>query len=309
VRQCAGALLAAACCAPLQAAEKPDPRGELAHLELALAEAADRVSQPSGFPVLAAGSCRGYRIQGLGAVFVLAPRALHTQGGVLALRSDEAPPSPGVRAGPRPPSGRARLADPREQQMRLVEAQVEAFQREAERSREEAERALEQLEWQLRIKIAPPASPGPDRVVVSGIPAFPETLAAPEAPSAPAPPPPPAPGPAPAVAEAPTPPPAPWKYWFQSEGEDDERPAHQIVADVRLALTEALEAEGATLVSLAPEELVVTAVDFVAAPAFAAARRTDRTLVIRVRKKDLEERRAGKIGGEELRKRIECAEY
>ena len=288
----------------LQAAEPADPRTDLERLELALAEAVDRVSSPSAFP-MPSGSCRGYRIQGLGAVFVLPPRALRSEGGVFVFHAGDAPPAPGGRPAPR---GRARLVDPREQQMRLIEAQVEAFQREAERSREEAERALEQLERQIRIKIGPPGGPSLAAVRV----ALPETAAPPEAPGAPvAPQSPPAPE-APIAADAPAtvaPPPAPWRYWFQSERPEDQRPAAQIVADVRAAVTEALEAQGATLTILRPEELVVTAVDFVTGPAFATSGRAERTLVIRVHKKDLDERRAGKIGAEELRGRIEYAEY
>lgn len=302
LRRCAPLLVAALCGGLLEGAEPKDPRDDLERIELALAEAADRVSQPSAFPMPAAGGCRGYRIQGLGVVFVLPPRALHSEGGVFVFRSGEAPPAPSGRPAPRPPHGRARMIDAREQQMRTIEAQVEAFQREAERSREEAEHALEQLERQIRVRLAPPGGPGPQQV------ALPEMPAPPAAPSAPAAPHPPE---APTAAEAPTPPPppAPWRYWFQSDAPEDERPADQIVADVRSALTAALEAEGATLTILRPEDLVVTAVDFVAAPAFAGPGRPDKTLVIRVRKKDLEERRAGKIGAEELRKRIEYAEY
>jgi hypothetical protein len=106
------------------------------------------------------------------------------------------------------------------------------------------------------------------------------------------------------------PPPAPWRYWFETADEaDDARPATQIVADVRAAMTDALEAQGATLASVGPDELLVTAVDFVSGPALIPAGRPDKTIVLRVRRKDLEDRRSGKISPEELRKRIDYAEY
>jgi hypothetical protein len=140
---------------PAVAAENEDARSGLERLELALAQAVDRVSRPAAAPLLAAGSCRGYRIRGVGAVFVLPPRALRQGGSVFVFHPGEAPPAPeGTPSAetPRPrraSRGKARVADPREEQMRLIEAQVEAFQREAERSRQEAEAALDQLEYQV----------------------------------------------------------------------------------------------------------------------------------------------------------------
>jgi hypothetical protein len=297
-----GVLLAGPCLA----AENADPRHDLERLELVLAQAVDRVSRPSAFPVLAAGACRGYRIQGLGAVFVLPPRALFAEGESRFVFHVGEPPPPEV---PRrhPTRGKARALDPREAQIRSIETQVEAFQREAERSRQEAEAALDQLEQQIRIRLAP-------RPEI-------ETVNLPEAAEGTRPPRPPQPAPTAAtLSERPTPavaplaplpplPPAPWRYWFQSSDEEELRSAAQIVADVRSAVTDALEAEGAAVTILRPDELLVAAVDFVSGPVLAPGERPARTLILRVRKKDLEERKAGKLSADELRKRIEYAEY
>jgi hypothetical protein len=54
----------------------------------------------------------------------------------------------------------------------------------------------------------------------------------------------------------------------------------------------------------------VVAVDFSARGfALRPERRAERTLVVKARKRDLDERRAGKLAADELRKRIETLEY
>lgn len=266
--------LAVALAPPVVAGESSDPRHQIERVEAALTEAVDRVSRPSALSALSAGACRGYRVPGMGAVFVLPPRTVRTEGGVL-----DAP----HRA---PSRGRRRTVDSREHEMRMIEAQVEAFGREAARSRQEAERALAELEREIRSRLRrePSAS-------VASLPAT-----APEAPSPPA-------------APAPPAPPAPWAYWFETEGHDDPRPAGEILESVRVAVVAVLEAEGPSLTVLRPEDLLVTAVDFVSGRPFAPGARPERTLVVRARKKDLDERRAGKISAEELRRRIDSAEY
>jgi hypothetical protein len=109
---------------------------------------------------------------------------------------------------------------------------------------------------------------------------------------------------APAAAPAP-----PWRFWFETDVSEEERSPERIVGDVRAAVTGALEADGVRLRFLGPEEFVAVAVDFVPAGVFTHDTRPERTLVVRVRKKELEQRRAGAIAPEELRRRIEYVEY
>jgi len=51
------------------------------------------------------------------------------------------------------------------------------------------------------------------------------------------------------------------------------------------------------------------AVDFLPGGAFVMHARPSKTLVVRARRKDLEERARGRLSPEELRKRIETVEY
>jgi hypothetical protein len=64
------------------------------------------------------------------------------------------------------------------------------------------------------------------------------------------------------------------------------------------------------LTSVRPEEFLVVAVDFTARGfPFRPERSTERTLVVKAKKRDLDERRSGKLAADELRKRIEVHEY
>lgn len=178
-----------------------------------------------------------------------------------------------------------------EEQLRELQARMEAVRRDVERARQEAERQL--------LKLAPPSAPATVGTV-----------------AAPAPPAPPIPPDASLAPEAETPPelgpfalgPAPWQMWFSLEEPADGRSAETIVRDVKTAVAGQLERQGAALPHLGPDEYLAVAVDFVPrAPLL--GRRAQKTLVVKVRKRDLDERRAGRIGADELRARIEYAEY
>jgi hypothetical protein len=105
----------------------------------------------------------------------------------------------------------------------------------------------------------------------------------------------------------PPPPIPPWRFWF--EGEEPEEPASRAGGlDVRSAVTDVLETQGLPL-KLQPEEFVVVVVDFLPRSAFATRTRPARTLVVRVRKSELDARAAGRLAADELRKRIEYSEY
>jgi len=82
-----------------------------------------------------------------------------------------------------------------------------------------------------------------------------------------------------------------------------------VIRDVRAAVTDVLEAHGARLQAIPPEEFVAVAVDFFSRAPFNPWQRPTRTLVVRVQKKELDERQAGRLSPDEFRKRVEYVEY
>jgi hypothetical protein len=183
------------------------------------------------------------------------------------------------------------LARRMEAQVLELQARMEAVRREVEEARMEAER-------QVEMRLAFPPAP-------ADLPEAPEAAAAPVASAAPATP---ATRPDVATPPVPAPPPAPWQYWFYADEPADGRTAEALVRDVKAAVTALVEMRGATLRQLAPEEYVAVAVDFVPRISILGSR-VQRTLVVKVKKQDLDERRAGRLGADELRRRIEYAEY
>jgi hypothetical protein len=203
--------------------------------------------------------------------------------------------------------------------LRLVEDQAEAFRAEAERAKREAERAV-------RTRFAPPVPPAP--------PMPPAALAAPAppAPSAPSAPVVPIVSVAPvapvvsvapaaaveppsdvAVPEPPEPPeppaPPPWRFWLDTPEAPDAPEAPdpaRVVASVRAALANGLAAYRRPLVSLRPDEFVTVAVDFVSNRPLRAV--PTRTLMLRLRVRDLQDRQAGRLSASELGQRIEFEE-
>lgn len=296
-------LMAALVLLPLAAAadDAVPARDDLERFEWALDRAVRKVSRPSAAPILGgAETCRGYHLRGYGALFVLAPRALPVRHrSALHSRPELAgampPPPPALRARlekletePRKAREEGRGASAREE-LEALESQVTALQREAEKAREEAELAIEQTTRELH------------RRLVSS------TLGTPE-PLSPAPPPARAPGETVAPGQLPPPPLPPWRFWFEGEEPEEAGTPEGVIGEVRSAVTEVLEAQGSRL-RLRPEEFVAVVVDFLPRGAFASRTRPARTLVVRVRKKELDEREAGKLASEELRKRIEYSEY
>ena len=277
--------------------ERVPPREDLERFEWALDRAVRKVSRPSAAPILGgAEACRGYHITGYGALFVLAPRALP-----LRHRSaHESPPQPALLS---PPAPAPRAALPRDadgrrpgtsgdktsarEDLLALEAQVAALQRAAETTREEAELALEETTRELHRRLLSPTlgeqAPSP---LLIPVPAPPGATAA----------------------QSPPPPVPPWRFWFDSEEQEEPRSPEIVVKDVRSAVTDVLENHGPPL-RLAAEEFVVVVVDFLPRSAFATRTRPARTLVVRVRKGELEDRAAGKLAPDELRRRIEYSEY
>jgi hypothetical protein len=264
-----GCLLAApvlVVAAPLAA----ETRDDLAPLERALTQAADRVARPNVLGLTGA-DCRGYRIDGVGAVFVLPPRAVRSHGVVVWRRVPGGPPARG-----------------RDREIRVIEQQALELQREAARTHAEVERAMAEVQREVERRRAAAGR------VASTQPAPPTAPPSPVAPEAPL---------------APLPPSPPWSLWLDPGNTDDlEAPAEAVVERMRVALVEALAEHGTALRGLRADETIAAAVDFVPSFPFGPSR-PEKTLVLRVRKKDLEERRTGRIGPDQLRARIETAEY
>jgi hypothetical protein len=282
-------------------------RVDLRTMEVRLDEAAAKVSRVNaGFFLAGAASCRGYYLPGYGLVFILPPRDL-PHGAPAVARGRPWPPQVGR---PRPP-GRAGMVvtvrgggEASERELRALEEQVEAFQRESEQVRLAAEQALEEMSREMRARFAlsPPPGSAPDAVIgPARTPSGPEASAGAPAPSTTDPP--------PSPAAPPPPPPVPWRFWLEDDGASDERSPDRLVADVREALLAALEAQGAGLSSLGPEDTLSVAVDFIVGAPFLQDARPAHSLVVRARKKDLDARQAGQLSGEELRQRIEVSEY
>ena len=289
-------------------AQAPDPRGDLSEMEAALERAVRQVSLASAAPFFGeSAGCRGYRLQGYGAVFVVPPRLMPRQRGAGAVGGGsavvDAAGKPGATAANAksqdpmeriledlraeqqrlgaevdkgtPSSQASRQA--RERQLRAMEERVEALQREAERARREAEQAFAEVAREARTRLATPDG---------------QTTAA-------------------AGAQADPPPPllAPWRFWFGNGPESDPRAPERVVSDVRTAVARTLESYGARLHGVEPDEFLVVAVDFVAPWGFDDSVRPARTLIVRVRKGELDKGAAGHLPQEEVRKRIEFVEY
>ncbi len=291
------------------------PRSGIEQLEAQLDQAVGQVSRPiAGIVVGPAEGARGYHLPGYGAVFVLAPRALPRSRRVMVLGADptaravfeleassesEDPKADGQ--APRP-DRRIRIRaggpvplDPDEaRELAEIEAQVAAFQREAEEARQHAEREFERLVRDLQGQLAPSPPPPPDVLPPSPVPA-PEAARAVRAPVTPRP------------SQVPLPP--PWRFWFESRETRDGRAPEQVMADVRSAVIATLEVHGALVSGLGADEHLAVAVDFLFGGPFVSPSRPTKTLVVRARRKDLEERARGRLSPEELRKRIEVLEY
>src|SRR5262245_27434198 len=157
------------------------PRSEIEQLEAQLDQAVAKVSRASvGIVVGRAEGSRGYHVPGIGAVFVLAPRALPRTRGVVAWSQEIAPGSTVIQIQPVPADGPATAGTPPPDRRRLrirtgphavpldpdqarqiaeLEAQASEFQREAELARLLAEREFEQFAMDVQVMLEPPPSP------------------------------------------------------------------------------------------------------------------------------------------------------
>ncbi len=177
-----------------------------------------------------------------------------------------------------------------ERQFRIFNQQAEVFAAEAERARQAAEREI----WR-HLGQQPPegatVAPSP------GVPGEPVLQPVPPGQQVPQ---------MPQTAMAAVQP--PWVLW--NDPLDDATPDPKgVIQGVGAAVTAVLEQHGARLHVLAPQEMVAVAVDFIPATRIGAPSRTARTLVVRARKADIDQRAAGQITPAEFRKRVELVEY
>jgi hypothetical protein len=232
-------------------------------------------------------AARGYRLKGVGAIFVLPPRSLPgpERNRVFVFRSGPDRPGTMVR----------RLSDEQERELQAIQIQIDSLQHEAELAQQEAERAFENLERNVRGVRS-----------VQRVADTPGTPPPPEPPSVPRP----SLVPAPDVLPPGMPPPPPWRFWFPEERRDERAP-DKVVADVKAAVIGALETHGARLGTVPADESVLVAIDFLPPRGFDLEPPPpgEQSLVIRVKKRDLVEARSGKITAEELRRRIDATEY
>jgi hypothetical protein len=299
----AGVVVTLAAAAGL-AAENKLPRRELAPMEQALGEAVGQVSA-SAAPMGTAEACRGYRLPGFGALFVVAPRYVPPR---VAMRNQATGESDVARVdrelsrsiGHMEESlqgattdkdkqeltdGIARLRDQQrqlrqraiaerqiEREIHAYEAQVETMHQQALRAQHEAEESMAQMLGRVGAGAPGSATDVRSTAVAMSSHAIP-----------------------------------PWVNWVRPPAEETRTP-DQVMSEVRQALMAVVEKQGADLESLEPDEVVAVAVDFVSAAAD-GTHPPSRTLVVRAPKSVLDAVRAGKLASEEARKQFQVAEY
>lgn len=257
-----------------------DPRLAIEALAQNLDDAVRLVCRPSPANLFGpVQMTRGYRIPGVGVVFVVPPRTLSPVR-IVRLRDRRQPHAagatgPGPQAAPAPQAVRRapQKATPtkesqEERNLRAFEEQMRTMNATALRMHQEAEEMFEQM---LR-DAAPPTATGGPRLPPAPVPAQP-----------------------------------PWAEWWSSEELSDTRTPRQIVDDVRQTLGRVLL--GSAPLGLREGESCVVSVEFVANDAFDFNPRPATTLVARLTARDLEALREGDAPTEELLKRIEFHEF
>ena len=82
-----------------------------------------------------------------------------------------------------------------------------------------------------------------------------------------------------------------------------------MIQEVRQAVVQTLVDQAGRLTSVRPEEQVVVAVDFLPWRRTGLRVPPERTLILRVPKKNLEEVKAGRLSSEEFGRRVQVSEY
>lgn len=325
------------------AAAASDVRTDLESLGAALDDAVLQVTPPARPSLQPRAVARGYRISGFGAMFVLAPRMLPAPSALPPVDEPSAPPDghpatgrseaeqrmsekTGRRAaGDAAPPREAAPATPLsleedlqeleqdvqqqlrmqaeaalmggsiasmtvsqrtdyERRMRALHEHAEEFRQRVERRRQLAEQTVLQI-----LGVAVVASPAPPPLAIAIVPL---TEPAPQR--------------AFGMAEASLTVRSPWAAFARPASPPPA--ADGVIRNVGVAVARVLETQGARLVQLAPQESVTVAVDFLPGTTPQPVRPA-RTLLVRVRKADIDARAQGAIDGTEFTKRVEIVEY
>jgi hypothetical protein len=264
-------------------------RAAMESLERELERAVSRVSMPhAGILLGRPSSSRGYRLPGYGVFYVLTPRALPGERQIFVLRGQG--PGPGrvhVEHHVTLPGGGP---DWEPEHVEELERQVLVLQHEAEARRRAAEEDMERIVENVRVHLETPEGTETEereRTTPAGTQAPPPDAV-----------------PLDEVSEP------PWKFWFQADTLGaEERSPERVMAAVRSAVIDALDARAGAVAGLDADEWVTVAVDFVPGDIFSSHRRPTRTLIVRARQGDLVARAEGALAPEELRERVEVIEY
>lgn len=338
-----GVVALASTAAPGLAQETINVRADMEALGSALEHAVQKVARPGAWAALQGGTWRGYRLEGYGAMFVLSPRVLpvrmriarapqevqlsraiaeamrgleenlkqadsealrrQIEAALESLRQTQAHLTETERASRAASQEAVRVREVQRLQERQLRRQMDEMQRQLEAFRREAERAREEAEREIAARLAITSAPMTPEAATLPPPAAPPPPAQPAVPSEVAPPAPTAP-----PAAAPPPPAPPWEALWLDREEPAARSGERQAQEVRAAVTATLQERGADLGGLRPEEFVVVAVDFMSR-ASAASSRPQKTLLVRVRKRALDDVRAGRLSEAAFRKRVEYREY
>jgi hypothetical protein len=272
-----------------------DVRREIDRLAYQIDESMRQVCRPSPLNLFGPTQLvRGYRIPGMGVVFVVPPRSLpsarlararDTQTGraaqpavaaaALDRRARAVPPPPPAA---RRAVGGARVsnADQAEQALRAFEEQVRTMDEAAARMHQGVQQAMAEMMREVQQSNA--GAGQPQTAADAADDALPPLLLLPP--------------------------------WSQSWGVDvpaDTRSAREVLDAVRDAVSRAL-ASGA-FVGLASDESLVVTVEFYADDTLDLAARPTTTLVARVKARDVEAHRRGTLPAEELLRRVETSEF
>ena len=253
-----------------------DPRADLQRFSARLEQRMATACRPAEPVVFAAGlpETRFVYLDGVGAVFLLPPRALPNP---LPPKAKEAAPEisvssarPGVPpAGPQVViAGKPQAQDKAE--ITDIEARIRETRKEAERMRAQAEAAFADAERQLMAELRPGLSDSSSASIMAL--------------------------------------PVPWTFLLE-DAIDDSRTPEQAEADVKDALITTILEDAALLKSLQPTDSISVSVDLVSRPQPWVRAKPARTVIVRVQKADLTALAESRITRDELLKRVVTKAY
>lgn len=281
--------------ATLLAQEGPaDFRREIDRLAYQIDESVREVCRPSPLNLFGPTQVvRGYRIPGVGVVFVVPPRSLPSARAARSSSSQTRRPAqpPAVRpAAPRaarafappPPQRRtprgARMSDDEQAELalRAFEEQVRSMDEAAARMHQGVQQAMAEMMREVEHSNTGEGSP---RAASEGArEGFPPLLLLP-----------------------------PWSQSWGSEAPSDPRSTQEVVHDVQAALARALAA--GAFAGLPPDESLVVTVEFFTEDSLDLTARPTATLVERLKTRDIDAQKSGSLPAEEIVKRVETSQF